>query len=45
MNTNKFYPNYIRGFNSMQDGEHYTRLETNNDNQEIIKYKFNNGKK
>jgi len=44
-NTNKFYPNYIRGFNSMQDGEHYTRLETNNDNQEIIKYKFNNGKK
>lgn len=44
-NTNKFHPNYIRGFNSMQDGEHYTRLETNNDNQEIIKYKFNNGKK
>ena len=44
-NTNKFYPNYINGFNSMQDGEHYTRLETNNDNQEIIKYKFNNGKK
>ena len=40
-----FYPKYIKGFHSMQDGEHYTRLETNNNKQEIIKYKFRTGKK
>ena len=40
-----FYPSYIGGFNSMNDGEHYSTLEKTDDGQEIIKYKFKDGKK
>ncbi|MDP7194714.1 MAG: DPP IV N-terminal domain-containing protein, partial [SAR202 cluster bacterium] len=40
-----FYPAYIGGFKSMNDGEHYSTLEQTDEGQEIIKYQFNNGKK
>ena len=40
-----FYPSYIRGFNSMNDGEHYSTMERTDNIQEIIKYQFKNGKK
>lgn len=40
-----FYPAYIGGFKSMNDGEHYSTLEQTDEDQEIIKYKFKNGKK
>ncbi len=40
-----FYPSYIGGFNSMNDGEFYTTIEQTDDGQEIIKYKFKNGNK
>ena len=40
-----FYPKSISGFNSMNDGEHYSTMEKIDDNQQIIKYKFSNGKK
>ena len=33
------------GFNSMNDGEHYSTIEKTEDGQEIIKYQFKNGKK
>ena len=33
-----FYPSYISGFRSMNDGEHYSTIENNNNGQEIIKY-------
>ena len=32
-----FYPSYIGGFNSMNDGEHYSTMERTEDEQEIIK--------
>lgn len=38
----KFYPQYIRGFRSMNDGEHYTVLE--NDGSSIVKYSYKTGK-
>ena len=40
-----FYPSYIGGFNSMNDGEHYSTIEKNENGQEIIKYQFKDGKK
>ena len=40
-----FYPSYVGGFNSMNDGEHYSTMEKNKDGQKIIKYQFKNGKK
>ena len=40
-----FYPSYIGGFNSMNDGEFYTTIERTDDRQEIIKYQFKNGNK
>ncbi len=40
-----FYPKHIGGFNSMNDGEHYSTMEKNDDGQEIIKHKFKSGKK
>jgi len=40
-----FYPAYIGGFKSMNDGEHYSTLEQTDEGQEIIKYQFKNGKK
>ncbi len=42
---NQFYPKSVRGFNSMNDGEHYSTMERVEDGQEIIKYKFKSGKK
>lgn len=41
----KFMPNTIRGFNSMNDGEHYSTIERNKDSQTINKHSFKNGKK
>ena len=40
-----FYPSYINNFNSMNDEEHYTLMEMNDDEQDIIKYKFEDGRK
>jgi dipeptidyl-peptidase-4 len=42
---NQFYPKSVRGFNSMNDGEHYSTMERIEGGQEIIKYKFKSGKK
>jgi dipeptidyl-peptidase-4 len=40
-----FYPSYIGGFNSMNDGEHYSTMEKTENGQEIIKHQFKDGKK
>ena len=40
-----FYPKSYSGLNSMNDGEHYSTMEKNDDGQEIIKYQFKNGEK
>ncbi len=40
-----FNPSNIRGFNSMNDGEHYSTMEKTENGQEIIKYQFKDGKK
>ncbi len=40
-----FYPKSVGGFNSMNDGEHYSTMERTEDGQEIIKHKFKSGKK
>ena len=40
-----FYPKNIGGFNSMNDGEHYSTMEKIEDGQQIIKYKFRSGEK
>ncbi|OUV69920.1 MAG: S9 family peptidase [Flavobacteriales bacterium TMED123] len=40
-----FYPKYISGFNSMNDGEHYSTMEKADEGQAIIKYKFKSGNK
>ncbi len=40
-----FSPSYIRGFNSMNDGEHYSTMERVDNVQEIIKHQFKDGKK
>ncbi|HIG32661.1 MAG TPA: S9 family peptidase [Flavobacteriales bacterium] len=38
-----FHPKSMGGFNSMNDGEHYSTMEKTDDGQEIIKYQFKNG--
>ena len=40
-----FYPKSYSGLNSMNDGEHYVKMEKTDDGQELIKYGFKNGKK
>ncbi|MAW21772.1 MAG: S9 family peptidase [Flavobacteriales bacterium] len=40
-----FYPKSYRGIKSMNDGEHYSKMEKTNSGQEIIKYQFKDGKK
>ena len=40
-----FYPKSVGGFNSMNDGEHYSTMEKTDEGQAIVKYKFKNGKK
>ena len=40
-----FYPSHIGGFNSMNDGEHYSTMEKTEKGQEIIKHQFKDGKK
>jgi len=40
-----FYPKSVRGFNSMNDGEHYSTIKNTEDGQEIVKHKFKSGKK
>ena len=40
-----FYPSYIGGFNSMNDGEHYSIMKKTEKGQEIIKHQFKDGKK
>ena len=40
-----FYPSYIGGFNSMNDGEYYSTIEKTEKGQEIIKHQFKDGKK
>ena len=40
-----FYPKGYGGFNAMNDGEHYVKMETNDQGQELVKYQFKNGKK
>ena len=40
-----FYPKSMGGFNSMNDGKHYSTIEKNENGQEITKYQFKNGKK
>ena len=41
----KFYPKSVKGFKSMNDGEHYTRIEKNEDGKEINQYSFKLEKK
>ena len=43
--TGTFYPNSIQGINSTIDGDFYTSIESQDGNQEIIKYKYKNNKK
>ena len=40
-----FYPKSVGGFNSMNDGEHYSTIKRTEDGQEIVKHKFKSGKK
>ena len=35
-----FYPSYIGGFISMNDGEHYSSMERTDEGHEILKHKF-----
>ena len=39
-----FYPKSFSSLNSMNDGEHYVRMISSEDQQKIIKYQFKNGK-
>ena len=41
----EFYPKYINGFNSMNNGNYFSRIENIDTNQEISKYEFKTGKK
>ncbi|MGC6470175.1 MAG: S9 family peptidase [Flavobacteriales bacterium] len=43
--TYTFYPKSVKGFNSMNNGEHFTRIESNDDLTTIGKYAFKSGKK
>ena len=40
-----FYPKSYNKINSMNDGEHYSNIKKTDNGQEIIKYKFSDGKK
>ncbi|MBT3418349.1 MAG: S9 family peptidase, partial [Flavobacteriales bacterium] len=40
----KFYPSGVPGFKSMNDGEHYTTTEKNDDGIKIHKNSFESGK-
>ena len=40
-----FYPKSYSSLKSMNDGEHYSKIEKTETSQEIIKYQFQNGKK
>ena len=40
-----FYPKSYSGLKSMNDGEHYSKIEKKNNIQKISKYQFKNGKK
>ncbi len=43
--TYDFYPKSVSGFNSMQDGNYYTKLDKKGDNSKINKYSFRTGQK
>lgn len=43
--TYDFYPKSVSGFNSMQDGNYYSKLEKKGDNSQINKYSFRTGQK
>ena len=40
-----FYPKSFSKLNSMNDGEHYVKIEKSKEGQKIIKYRFRDGKK
>lgn len=43
--TYDFYPKSVSGFNSMQDGNYYSKLDKKEDNSQINKYSFRTGQK
>ena len=43
--TYDFYPKSVSGFESMQDGNFYTRLDDDEKHAEINKYSFRSGQK
>ena len=43
--TYDFYPKSVSGFNSMQDGNYYSKLDKKGDNSQINKYSFRTGQK
>ena len=43
--TYDFYPKSVSGFNSMQDGNYYSKLDKNEDDSQINKYSFRTGQK
>ena len=43
--TYDFYPKSVSGFNSMQDGNYYSKLDKMGDNSQINKYSFRTGQK
>ena len=42
---NTFYPSIINNFKSMNDGEHYSRMDRDKNTQKINKYQFKDGRK
>ena len=43
--TYDFYPKSVSGFNSMQDGNYYSKLDDNDEYSQINKYSFRTGQK
>lgn len=43
--TYDFYPKSVSGFNSMQDGNFYSKIDEKEENTEINKYSFRSGQK
>ena len=43
--TYDFYPKSVSGFNSMYDGNYYSKLDKKEDNSQINKYSFRTGQK
>ena len=43
--TYDFYPKSVSGFNSMQDGNYYSKLDKKGDHSQINKYSFRSGQK